>query len=242
VASLKGKERFLPALQKEIALTREYLAGEPVNTIYFGGGTPSVYNPRELQEIIEMVASPPVLFHAGMTSPPDLSSNGTTTPPGPFKGTASPIDSFPKGEGRIFPAIEQEITLELNPDDVTEAYVAELKQTSFKRFSLGVQSFFDDDLEYLNRSHSAAQAFNSVRLLQEAGFENLSIDLIYGIPASTTDRWLKNLETAFSLGVPHISAYALTIESRTPLAWMIANPAGMQFTTLTTGMAFPTSD
>jgi oxygen-independent coproporphyrinogen-3 oxidase len=117
--------------------------------------------------------------------------------------------------------IPVEITLELNPEDVTEGYVSGLIGTWFNRFSLGVQSFSDADLAYLNRTHSAEQAIRAVKLLQEAGYENISIDLIYGIPSSTTEQWEKNLETAFSLGVPHISAYALTVEPRTPLAWMI---------------------
>jgi oxygen-independent coproporphyrinogen-3 oxidase len=114
-----------------------------------------------------------------------------------------------------------EITLELNPDDVTEEYVAALKGTWFNRFSIGIQSFFDDELKYLNRTHSAEQAVLAVKLLQEAGYTNISIDLIYGLPDSSPERWEKNLEMAFSLGVPHISAYALTVEEKTPLAWMI---------------------
>ena len=117
---------------------------------------------------------------------------------------------------------ETEITLEMNPEDVTPEYVAELKATPFNRFSLGVQSFDDGDLASLNRSHSAATALRAVRLLQDAGYENISIDLIYGIPSSSDATWQKNLETAFSLGVPHVSAYALTVEAKTPLAWRIA--------------------
>ena len=189
LASQKLKDPFLEALKKEIAMTRDYLAGEPVNTIYFGGGTPSLFRPGELQEVVEMLTSPP--------------------------------DPTPTGEGGIVSPGSLEITLELNPDDVTEGYVAELKQTSFNRLSLGVQSFSDEDLAYLNRSHTSDQAMMAVSLLQKAGFENISIDLIYGIPTSNPAWWQANLETAFSLGVPHISAYALTIEPRTPLAWMI---------------------
>jgi len=195
------REPFLQALKKEIVQTSGYLGNEPVNTIYFGGGTPSLYHPGELQEIVKLATPPPDASPAENTSPPDPS---------------------PQGEGRIvFPNIK-EITLELNPEDVTEDYVAELKHTCFNRFSLGVQSFSDDDLKYLNRSHSAGQALNAVKLLQDAGYENISIDLIFGIPSFTSGLWQKNLETAFSLGVPHISAYALTVEQRTPLSWMIA--------------------
>jgi oxygen-independent coproporphyrinogen-3 oxidase len=177
------KEPFLVALHREIALTHDYLAGEEVNTIYFGGGTPSVYRPAELDGLIPH-------------------------PPAPT----------PKREGGAL-----EVTLELNPEDVTEDYVEELQNTVFNRFSLGVQSFDADDLIYLNRSHGANQAVKAVRLLQNGGFENISIDLIYGIPSSSDEKWRKNLETAFSLDVPHISAYALTVEPKTPLAWMIAH-------------------
>ena len=189
LASQKLRTPFLKALKKEIAHTRGYLGDEPVSTIYFGGGTPSLYRPVELQDVMELVTSPP--------------------------------DPSPQGEGRIGTQEIMEITIELNPEDVTEEYVAELKQTWFNRFSLGVQSFSDDDLKYLNRSHSSAQALNAVKLLQQAGYENISIDLIFGIPSSTSAVWLKNLEIALSLGVPHISAYSLTVEQRTPLAWMI---------------------
>ena len=184
IASQKLKEPFLNALKQEIILYHDFPGGNPVNTIYFGGGTPSLYHPVELQEVMEMLISKPV--------PPERA------------GIA-----------------DAEITLEINPDDVTPEYVSQLRETWFNRFSLGVQSFSDGELEYLNRTHSAAQAIRAVKLLQEAGYNNISIDLIYGIPSSTQDRWEKNLETAFSLDVPHISAYALTVEARTPLAWMI---------------------
>ncbi|MCX6266325.1 MAG: coproporphyrinogen-III oxidase family protein [Bacteroidetes bacterium] len=198
LASQKLKGPFLQAIKKEIAATQGYLAGEPVNTIYFGGGTPSLFRPSELQDLFDPT---PVPSRPGNTSPPDPS---------------------PRGEGRNMPVFSMEITLELNPEDVTEDYVAQLKGTWFNRFSLGVQSFSDEDLVYLNRSHSAGQALQAVKLLQRAGYENISIDLIYGIPSSSGKQWQKNLETAFSLGVPHISAYALTVEPKTPLAWMIA--------------------
>lgn len=194
LASQKLKEPFLTALKKEIGQTRDYLCGEPVNTIYFGGGTPSLYNPLVLQEIIDLIS--------------------LVTPP------ATRVTSF-SGEAEINQDVNREITLEINPDDITPAYIGWLRQTSFNRFSIGIQSFFDEDLIWLNRSHSADQAIQSVRMLQEAGYENLSIDLIYGIPSSSHEKWQKNLETAFSLDVPHISAYALTVEAKTPLAWMI---------------------
>jgi oxygen-independent coproporphyrinogen III oxidase len=216
LASQKLKIPFLDALKKEVELTRNYLAGEPVDTIYFGGGTPSLYRPGELQEIIDLLHSPPDPSPAGMTSPPDPSpwGEGVNPTPGPLPVRQA---GSPNREGSML----TEVTLELNPDDVTEGYVEELKHTGFNRFSLGVQSFSDEDLLYLNRSHSSGQALKAVRLLQGAGYENISIDLIYGIPSSTSGHWNKNLETAFALDIPHISAYALTVEQRTPLAWMI---------------------
>ncbi|MFZ4523329.1 MAG: radical SAM family heme chaperone HemW [Bacteroidales bacterium] len=197
LASQKQKAPLLTALKQEIAATRDYLHGEPVNTIYFGGGTPSVYAPEELGEILEMVA--------------------------PVHKAASPPDPSHGGEARLVVPDSSEFTLEINPEDVTEAFVEELKHTRFNRFSLGVQSFDDEDLAFLNRSHSAEKAILAVKMLQEAGYRNISIDLIYGIPSADNNRWRKNLEIAFSLDVPHISAYALTVEPKTPLAWMIGH-------------------
>jgi len=189
LASQKLQNPFLNALKLEIASTRDYLGDERVNTIYFGGGTPSLMHPGVLQEIMEMVVPPP--------------------------------DPTPRRAGKCLSSNTREITLEINPDDITEDYAAQLQKTWFNRFSIGIQSFSDADLKYLNRTHSAAQALHAVKILQDAGYSNISIDLIYGIPSSTSARWQKNLEIAFSLGVPHISAYALTVEARTPLAWMI---------------------
>jgi oxygen-independent coproporphyrinogen-3 oxidase len=113
-------------------------------------------------------------------------------------------------------AVPEEFTVELNPDDVTPDYLAQLRGMGVDRISIGVQSFFDDDLRRMNRRHSAGQAARSVQLAQQAGFGNISIDLIYGLPEMSTERWKSNLEASFSLGVQHLSAYALTVEHRTP--------------------------
>jgi len=177
LASRRYRDRFPDALKQEISLTRDYLGTAEVSTIYFGGGTPSLYVPGVLQEINELLVGPA--------------------------------------------DVPREITLEINPEDVTGSFIRELKTTWFNRFSLGIQSFKDDELRYLGRRHSAGQSMQAVRQLQDAGYTNLSIDLIYGLPGSSLPRWQENLDLAFSLNVPHLSAYALTVEPGTPLAWMM---------------------
>lgn len=179
LATSKDRDRFISAVVKEIMLSGAYLEDGFIETIYFGGGTPSVYPPTELERLIRAL---------------------------PYRTEAKACS---------------EITLEINPEDVDEAFTEALKRTSFNRFSLGVQSFSEKELHFLGRGHDAAQPVRAVELLRRAGFENISIDLIYGIPGSDDTVWLKNLEIAFSLEVPHISAYALTVEEKTPLAWMI---------------------
>jgi oxygen-independent coproporphyrinogen-3 oxidase len=114
----------------------------------------------------------------------------------------------------------QEFTIETNPDDLSDERIEDLKSlTAFglNRFSIGVQSFFDEDLKYMNRAHNAEHALASIKKVQDAGFENITIDLIYGTPTMNDERWLQNIETAFSLQVPHISSYALTVEPKTSL-------------------------
>ena len=117
-------------------------------------------------------------------------------------------------------APDPEITLEANPDDLTGEYLQALSGTPVNRLSIGVQSFFDEDLQALNRVHNASQAITVMNKIQDAGYR-MSVDLIYGIPGMTDDRWRKNLETVIRCGIPHISAYALTVEEKTTLHWMI---------------------
>ncbi|MFF5383795.1 radical SAM family heme chaperone HemW [Pedobacter suwonensis] len=116
-----------------------------------------------------------------------------------------------------------EITIETNPDDLTARKLKELKQLPVNRFSVGVQSFYDEDLIWMNRAHQAQEAEDCIRRSQDAGFENLTLDLIYGYPLLTDQKWLSNIEKAIELEVPHISAYALTVEPRTALAHAIKN-------------------
>lgn len=176
--SLGNKPRYLQALLKEIELSKDYLAGEPIETLYFGGGTPTSLEVSELKQIVEALQK-----HY------DLSKL-------------------------------QEFTLEANPDDLTAAKVEELKQLlpyGLNRFSIGIQSFFEEDLRYMNRVHNAEEALASIKRVQDAGFSNLTIDLIYGTPTMNNERWLQNLQQAFALQVPHISSYALTVEPKTGL-------------------------
>lgn len=179
VASEKNRTLFPEALTKEIRLQKSYLGNEIVETIYFGGGTPSVLTADEINH----------LFHKIQTN-------------------------FSISD-------KAEVTFEANPDDLTKSYLKSLKGTPINRLSIGVQSFFEDDLKYLNRIHSANQAYNSVKKAQEAGFQNISIDLIYGIPTLSEANWNKNLEVFFELNLPHLSAYALTVEPKTALEVLI---------------------
>jgi oxygen-independent coproporphyrinogen III oxidase len=117
---------------------------------------------------------------------------------------------------------DAEITLEANPDDLTFEKIQDLKLSPINRLSIGVQSFRDEDLKFMNRAHSATEALQSISMCQEAGFNNLSIDLIYGTPGMTNEAWHANLSTCFSLNVPHVSSYALTVEENTALYHQIA--------------------
>jgi len=175
VASLKNKNAFLESLKIEIETQKEYLKNDLINTIYFGGGTPSLLSVSEISVIIEQLHK----FY-------NISNN-------------------------------PEITLESNPDDLSKQKINELKQTPVNRLSVGIQSFFQEDLNYLDRTHDTAQAENALKYLQDSGFDNLTIDLIYGIPTSTNKMWEQNLEKFFSFRIPHLSAYSLTVEQKTIL-------------------------
>jgi len=176
--SMQLQEGFVDALLQEIDLRQSYLS-EPVSTIYFGGGTPSVLPSANIGHIISR-----------------LQDNFTIEP------TA-------------------ETTLEANPDDITSAKLEEWKQTGINRLSIGIQSFFPEDLAWMNRAHNAQQAFDCITLAQKAGFNNLTIDLIYGTPTLSDDAWEKNVKTAIALQIPHLSCYALTVEPKTVLEKMI---------------------
>ncbi|MDR2284199.1 MAG: radical SAM family heme chaperone HemW [Sphingobacterium sp.] len=174
--SLKYKEDVLLALHKELATRTGYLEDKKVHSIYFGGGTPSILEPSEIQHLIDQVA------HY--------------------------FDIDPQAE----------ITLEANPDDLTREKVNTLRQTSINRFSIGIQSFFQEDLSWMNRAHNAQEADASIKRVQDAGFENITCDLIYGYPLLSNEKWISNMDKLTTLNVPHISSYAMTVEHRTALA------------------------
>lgn len=172
--SLKRKEEMIQAILMELEMRKNQWK-RPIETIYFGGGTPSVLSVEEIQKILDSI-----------------------------------YQNFQV-------AVDPEITLEANPDDLSSQKIKELSQTKINRLSIGVQSFFDDDLQTMNRSHNAEQAIKSLSEVTDH-FDNFTIDLIYGIPEMTKQKWLKNLQIAFDLGVPHISSYALTVEDKTALS------------------------
>lgn len=178
--SLQRQSEMVAALCEEIRIRKDDLAGEPIETIYFGGGTPSLLKANELEQIMQTLQA----FHS--------------------------ISSHP------------EITLEANPDDVNGERLSYWRALGVNRLSIGVQSLFDEDLRWMNRVHTAAEAERVINTARKASFEHFSVDLIYGIPTLTDQRWLQNLAWVVQEGVDHISCYALTVEPRTALHHKIA--------------------
>ncbi|OHE05251.1 radical SAM family heme chaperone HemW [Sulfurimonas sp. RIFOXYB12_FULL_35_9] len=172
--SLKKKDEMVLALAKEIEMRKSEFQEEIVETIYFGGGTPSILEISDLKFLIDAVY-------------------------------------------RNFKVVENpEITVEANPDDLTENRIIELSKNKVNRLSIGIQSFFEDDLKLMNRAHNVEEAKSCLKIATQY-FDNISIDLIYGIPEMSNEKWLQNIETALSFKVPHISSYALTVEPKTAL-------------------------
>ena len=176
--SLKKKNDLIQSLITELELRKEEFKNTEVETIYFGGGTPSLLTNNELQSIIDTVY-------------------------GNYSVVAHP-----------------EITLEANPDDLSHNRIEALTDTPINRLSIGIQSFFETDLKLMNRAHNAEEAKACLEKAVEH-FDNISLDLIYGIPGASNEQWIKNIEMALSFGVPHISSYALTVEPKTALASFI---------------------
>lgn len=167
------KSQLIQAIGKELILRKNELI-TPIETIYFGGGTPSILNYKELEYLFTIIKE-----HYDMSE-------------------------------------TKEITFEANPDDLSVEYLHFLKnQTPVNRLSVGIQSFIDEDIKFMNRNHNADEAIQSIRSAQDIGFNNITIDLIYGAQTTTHERWMYTLEKAISLGIPHISSYALTVEPKT---------------------------
>ena len=179
LASTRYMDQIADAIIDELIQRKSYLEGQEIETIYFGGGTPSVIEADDIERIAGAV----------------------------FK--------------HFKIKTEAEITLEANPDDLTPAKLVAFKKAGINRLSIGIQSFRQEDLDFLSRTHSSAQVTQCITDAQQAGFHNLSIDLIYGIPTLTDEGWKDNLSKAYSCGIPHISAYSLTVEDKTPLEHMI---------------------
>lgn len=175
--NFKKKSEVVNALCAELLLRKDEIRGE-TETIYFGGGTPSLLTAEELNQILEVIFKN---YHIGR---------------------------------------DPEITLEANPDDLSEEKIKMLAASPVNRLSIGVQSFFDEDLKLMNRAHNEIEAIESIRQATKY-FDNISIDLIYGIPGMGNERWKRNLEIALELGIPHLSSYALTVEPRTALKSLI---------------------
>lgn len=176
VASPALLERLIPSYHQQIRYHRDFFPvnSEPVQTLYFGGGTPSLCSPADLRDLIQSCEN-------------------------------------------TFPVQWEEITLEANPDDLTPLYLESLLKAGINRLSIGVQSFQDSRLKQLNRRHSARQSLIAIREAQKAGFRNISVDWIYGLPEYSNAEWESDLNQFLSLEVQHISAYHLSIEENTLL-------------------------
>ncbi|MCB9195624.1 MAG: radical SAM family heme chaperone HemW [Flavobacteriales bacterium] len=176
--SLKSTDEMVKAICSELTKRKDEI-NEEIETIYFGGGTPSILSEIQLKSIFNTVWS---LFEV---------------------------------------RADAEVTIEGNPDDLTETKLQELKALGVNRLSIGIQSFFDHHLQWMNRAHTAQESENCVRNAQKLGFENITVDLIYGIPMMTEGEWEQNVNKVLELGVPHISAYNLTVEKKTVLAHLV---------------------
>jgi oxygen-independent coproporphyrinogen III oxidase len=176
--SLRYKDELVKALATEAAREKEFLAGEALDTIYFGGGTPSILEIADLELLLTTI----------------------------------------RKDYSITPGVE--ITLEANADDISTEKLRAWRDLGINRLSIGVQSFFEEELRWMNRAHNAEQAINNLELARKE-FDNITIDLIYGSPLLTDEMWKQNVETAIEMDIPHLSCYALTVEEKTPLHKLI---------------------
>tara|TARA_B110000114_G_scaffold149586_1_gene160082 strand:+ start:42 stop:1169 length:1128 start_codon:yes stop_codon:yes gene_type:complete len=169
------RQKMIESIANEFVERKDYLENKGINTIYFGGGTPSLLDQNELQIIINAI-----------------------------------YQNFDVEEGI-------EISLEANPDDITDEKLEDWTAVGINRLSIGLQSFKTEDLEWMNRAHTVDEALTCVRKAQEAGISNLTVDLIYGLPNLSLDEWKSHIQQVLDFGVPHISAYCLTVEENTAL-------------------------
>ncbi len=183
--SLKNKTELVQSILKEVTIRKDYLGDEPIETIYFGGGTPGLLSVTELSSLLKKINETHYIKK------------------------------------------DAEITLEVNPENISSNYVKEIKEIGVNRLSIGVQSFFDEHLKWMNRSHSAKEAFSSIKIVQDGGIENITIDLIYGFSSLSFSQWQDNLDKAMALNLPHFSAYCLTVEPKTVLAKLVSSNASL---------------
>ncbi len=179
--SFAQKDALINAILKEISLATVMNINEKVETIYFGGGTPSLLSLEDIHIILATIK------------------------------TTFPIST------------DAEITLEANPDDISSSKLAGWRSAGINRLSIGIQSFLNEELVWMNRAHNASQALDCLQLSRDAGFDNFSVDLIYGSPLLSNDDWKKNVDLLIEKNIPHISCYALTVEPKTALDKMIAH-------------------
>jgi oxygen-independent coproporphyrinogen-3 oxidase len=170
---------MISCLQKELVARKAELKNQVIETIYFGGGTPSLLKTTDIEKLLQTI-------HATFHCTENL-----------------------------------ECTLEANPDDITLHQVEAWKSAGINRLSVGIQSFDSEDLLWMNRAHSADEGLNCIRIAQQGGIENISLDLIYGLPNMDNERWLKQIQQAIDLDVTHISAYCLTVEEKTALHQLV---------------------
>ena len=200
---LAHREAYVNAVCHELQHRLPELKDETIKTIYFGGGTPSTLTIEELRRILESM---------------ELKiENSKLKVNNPHESTEANQQEGNNSQFSIFNFQLKEITLEANPDDLTEEYVKGLRTLPINRVSLGIQSFHDRTLRLVGRRHTAQEAIDAVHRLQQAGLTNISIDLIYGLPDESLTDWSYNLDQAIALGVKHISAYHLTYEEGTRL-------------------------
>ncbi len=178
--SLHYKHDLVAALLHELEMRKDYIGEEIIETVYLGGGTPSLLETKEINDLLYAV-----WFHYNLS---------------------------PKAE----------ITLEANPDDLDEEKLEELKWSKINRLSIGIQSFSDEDLKFMNRAHNADEAENCISLARAAGFEDLTVDLIYGTPTMSDEQWKDNIVKVLAMDIPHISCYCLTVEEKTALHKFVA--------------------